>query len=241
MAAENLVKGALPRVQWGPVIAGALCAIAAHIVLGLFGTAFGLSAAPADSEGIGLGAGIYGLLVPFVASLLGAWICVRLAREADAGGAAIHGVLPWAIGLIAGALFLTSTLATSAMSAATATSGNVRGQTADSARQGAQSGRAEARADEAAEGAAAAAGAGGLGALLGLGGALAGAALGRRSLTGERFGRRHATERTDERYYREETGVAHAERGGIVTSSTPRTPEVARTREMPGEDPTIHH
>src|SRR5512134_3187857 len=126
MATETLVRGAFPRIQWGSVIAGALCAVAAHIVLGLFGVAFGLAAEPSDSAGVGIAAGIWGLVVPLFASLVGAWVCVRLARETDVGGAYLHGALVWCIGLIAGALFLTGSLASGMMSSATAVSGNAR-------------------------------------------------------------------------------------------------------------------
>ena len=257
MASETLTTGGLPRIQWSPVITGVLCALAAHIVLGLFGAAFGFAASPADSEGIGVAAGIWGMLVPLVASFVGAFICVRIAREQDDAGAYLHGALVWCIGLIAGALFLTSTLATSAMSSATATSGNVRGGISEG---DASAPRTEARMEDVAKGAAAAAGAGGLGALLGLGGAFLGAAAGRRALSGQGMGLRrgggrgftdrmhrdrgHREEGDFQRGYREGLEAAQRERSGIVASTTSRPPDAARPVGdplRPGDDPNLHH
>jgi hypothetical protein len=252
MANEISSRGALPRVQWGPVITGALCALAAHVVLGLFGVAFGFSAAPTDSTGLGVLAGLWTLLVPLVATAIGAFVCVRIVRDAEPAGAYLHGALVWCIGLLAGALFLSSTLATSAMSSATMASGNLRGGVA----------RSDAGAEEAQKAAAALAGAGGVGALLGLAGAFVGAAAARGALTGRRLGvyagRRHGPGLVDwmhrgghravrgegdyERGYREglEAG-ARSERSGVVTSSTGRAPEVSGTELRPGDDPTLHH
>jgi hypothetical protein len=184
MASETMTRGALPRIQWSPVIAGVLCALAVHVTLGLFGTAFGLAADPADSKAVGFGAGLWGLAVPFLASALGAYLCVRMARETEDAGSYLHGGLVWCIGLIAGALFITGSMATSAMTSATAASGNVRGGFSRMDAEGSRGAANEAAAEDAQKGAAAAAGAGGLGALLGLAGAFVGAAAGRRALSG---------------------------------------------------------
>jgi hypothetical protein len=253
MNTETMSKGGLPRIQWSPVVAGVLCAIAVHIVLGLFGAAFGFAAEPADSEGVGLAAGIWGLLVPLVASAIGAFICVRIAREADRAGSYLHGALVWCIGLIAGALFISGSLASGAMSSATAASGNVRG---GFARSEVQAPANEARAEEAAEGAAAAAGAGGLGALLGLAGAFLGAAAGRRALTGEgaRHGRggglidrmqhmargRGGRDAEYDRGYREGIAAARGQ-SGIVTSTTRPGEGTISGEVRAGDDPTLHH
>jgi hypothetical protein len=248
MATDRIVKGALPRVEWAPVITGVLCALAIHIVLGLFGTAFGLAAEPADSRGVGFAAGIWGLFVPFIASAIGAFIAVRIARREDVPGAHLHGALVWAIGLIAGALFITGTMATSAMTSATAASGNLRGSVID---QQARSPSGELRAEDAARNAAVAAGAGALGALLGLAGAFAGAAAGRRALTGEAYGgwritreRRYETAQRAEAHATSAHGtmpegsMPHSDRTGVMSGTrSDRGAEISR----PGEDPAVHH
>ncbi|GEJ58040.1 hypothetical protein [Anaeromyxobacter diazotrophicus] len=221
MATEALTRGAWPRVQWGPVIAGVLCAIACHIVLGLFGAAFGFAAGPADSKGIGIGAGIWGLLTPFAASLAGAWVAVRIAAEREEAGAVLHGAMVWAIGLIAGAIFLTGVLSSGAMTLGTAASGNVGARAVERRDTPGNRARAQATAEDAAKGAAAGSGAAGVAALLGLAGAVLGATIGRRMVTGEGMRPRHglparaSTERTVE------SGVAYTTREGYVATRPP--------------------
>src|SRR5512142_2439419 len=122
-AIENEVRG-FPRIAWGPVIAGVLLALAAHVVLGLIGGALGFAAEPADSRALGVAAGFWGLLTPLVATALGAWLACRLAARFDEAGSNLHGVMVWSIGLVAGALFLASAAASGAMTAGTAASGN---------------------------------------------------------------------------------------------------------------------
>jgi hypothetical protein len=118
--------GIFARVHWGAVVAGALLAIGVHIVMGLIGAAMGLAAQPADSRALGAGAAIWALLTPFVATVCGAWFAIRLSGEVnDRASIYVHGILVWCIGLIAGALFLTGTGATGAMTAGAAASGNL--------------------------------------------------------------------------------------------------------------------
>jgi hypothetical protein len=151
------------------------------VVLGLIGAALGFAAAPAESRVMGAAAAIWALVTPFLATLAGAWLACRLAAADDARGAGLHGVLVWCIGLIAGAIFLTGTMATGAMSAGTAASGNVsaaqrqlRAETGTSRPSGPQ---ARAGTESAARAAAATAGGGALAAIAGLLGAICGAAL----------------------------------------------------------------
>jgi hypothetical protein len=238
MATDTLTHGAWPRVKWGPVIAGVLCAIAIHIVLGLFGAAFGFAAQPADSKALGVGAGVWGLLTPLVASLAGAIVAVRLADERHEASSFLHGALVWAVGLIAGAVFLTGVLGSSAMTAGTALSGNVGPRAVERRDTPANRARAEAKAEDAAKSAAAGSGAAGLAALMGLGGALAGAALGRRMLTGrglrsprDLFQRGHG----ERAHHAAESGVAYTDRTGVVTTRPPG--HVDRTDDLPHQ----HH
>jgi MFS family permease len=190
-----------PRLHWGAIIAGVLLALAAHVVLGLVGAALGFAAEPADSEALGVGAAMWALVTPFVATLLGAWLACRLAAAHEDRSANLHGVLVWCVGLIAGALFLTGTMATGAMTAGTAASGNL-----GFARRMARGGDArpdtvvaEQRADDAGRAAAAAAGGAALASLAGLLGAIVGAAIASRRSTGRGLGWRIAIQRQDER------------------------------------------
>ncbi|WP_242354648.1 MULTISPECIES: hypothetical protein [unclassified Anaeromyxobacter] len=192
----------LPRLHWGAVIAGALVALAAHVVLGLVGAAIGFAAEPADSQALGAGAAIWAMLTPFVATAIGAWIAVRMAADFDAAGSSLHGVVVWAIGLIAGALFLAGTLASGAMSAGTAASGNAGAmrqmmggrQAVDPNSPRTQIG-AERASDAAGKAAAAAAGGAAMAAIAGLLGAFAGASMARRRREGRGLG--WSTHRTE--------------------------------------------
>ena len=256
MAAETLPPGALPRIQWSPIAAGVLCALAVHLVLGLFGAAFRFAAGPIDSTGAAVAAGLWALLVPLVAFAIGAFVCVRIAREAEPAGSHLHGALVWCLGLVAGAVFLMTAPASGTMASAIATSGSLRGTAARMGDTG-RALRAEPRTEDAQKGAAAMAGAGGLGALLGLAGAFHGAAAARRALTGRglraRTGGgitnrlqhgRHDGRAEYERGWRDAT-AALGDRSGVVTSTT-RPPEAQRQSgdvQRPGtsDDPALHH
>ena len=223
MASEALTKGVLPRIQWGPVIAGVLCAIAVQIVLGLFGIAFGFASEPAG-RGLGILAGVWGVIItPIAASFVGALVAVRIAGERLDASAYLHGALVWCIGLIAGALFLTGIASSGAMSLGSAAAGM-------GPRRDVVTGRAQTR-DDAAKAAAAGTGGAAVGALLGLGGALLGAAVGRGMLTGEPLVRRRRTSREPElrRDYR--TGSS----AGYGTTTQP-----PGAMDRPGEPP-LHH
>jgi hypothetical protein len=191
---DTLGHRALPRLSWGPVIAGVLLALAAHIVLGLIGAALGFAAAPADSKGVGAAAAIWALLTPFLATLAGAWLATRMAGHWDTAGANLHGIMVWCIGLIAGALFLTGTLASGAMTAGTAASGNANvvqrltGATQADARNPRNQAQAQQAGEDAAKGASAAMGGAAMAALAGLLGAFAGAWIARSRREGKGMG-----------------------------------------------------
>lgn len=240
---EGRRAGVMPRLSWGAVIAGVLLALAVHVVMGLVGGAIGFAAEPADSGALGAGAAIWALLTPFVATLLGAWLAVRMSGREDEAGSNLHGVMVWCIGLLAGAVFLAGTLATGAMAAGASASGN-----AGVMRQMGV-GRLDAgpaRTEPAADQAGAAAGGGAMAALCGLLGAFAGAAVARRA-RGRGVGFRIAVHRT----HGVGAGAEHpaglgATGAGLGAEPGVRMPpagrEPART-EIPGAPPAdpYHH
>jgi LytS/YehU family sensor histidine kinase len=77
------------QVSWGPVIGGALVAIAVTIVLGLFGAAFGFGGLTALSA-------VWQIFTPLVATFIGALAAVALARESSYANA----VMVWCLALI---------------------------------------------------------------------------------------------------------------------------------------------
>ncbi len=184
-----------PALRWGAVISGVLLAISAAIVLGLVGGALGFAAAPAESTALGAGAAIWGMVTPFVATLLGAWLAVRMAgNAAERIGSTLHGIMVWCIGLIAGAIFITGTFATGVVAAGTAARPTpvqrlFRGETV----------RPAARAEQAAAATAATAGGAALASIAGLLGAVAGVGIARSRPWGRRLGWRLAIQRREER------------------------------------------
>jgi hypothetical protein len=193
---------AFPRLHWGAVIAGVLLALAAHVVLGLIGATLGFAAGAGGSRATGAAAAIWALITPFVATLLGAWLACRMAEAEESRSRYLHGVLVWCIGLIAGAIFLTGTMASGAMSAGTAASGNAgaaqRALRAETGRTTPRGPEAQARAEDAAKGAAAGAGGAALAAIAGLLGGIVGAGLTARSGRGASSGLWRSTFRHDE-------------------------------------------
>jgi hypothetical protein len=244
MGIESQAAGArtFPRPSWSAVIAGVFLAIAAHIVLGLVGAAIGFAAEPADSRGVGAAAAVWALVTPFVATLLGAWLASRMAAAGDDKRSAnVHGILVWCVGLIAGAVFLTGTMAAGAVSAGTAASGNLgpaqRMFRADAGAARPGSRAAEARSDEAAKRAAAGAGGAALGALAGLLGAVVGAGLstrrgGGRGLAGWRIERRPAGERAGQERYAATT-TTHGEAPRVPATPAGAPPDVGATPSDP--------
>ncbi len=203
---ESITVGELPRVRWSAVIVGALCALAIQIVLTLFGLGFGFAARPTGSSELGVVAVIWNLLVPLIASGIGASIAVRNAAAGSMKGAYLHGALVWAIGLIAGSIFLTGTIAASAISprpelgpVASAPPSTSKGAATR------ESQALQERRNDAAKAAAAASALGGLAAIFGLGGAFLGAELGRRELVGQPWLGGHRGHRL--RYGREEEAI----------------------------------
>jgi hypothetical protein len=243
MATQTWTEGRLPRVEWGPVIAGVLCAVAAQIVLGLFGVAFGFASRPAASSGLGVLAGVWEMVTPIVASFVGAYVAVRIAGDRGEPGALLHGAMVWCIGLIAGALFITGSLASGAMTAGAAASGNAGVDAIARHGDAGNPARAQSTASEAARGASAGTGAAGVAALLGLGGALLGAASGRRTVTGEGAGRHHG--RTSEGRPTGPVGREHETGSGVVQGEagrvTVRPPATGiGDAGMPPDEP-LHH
>ncbi len=188
----------LPGLSWAPVIAGVLLALAAHVVLGLIGAALGLSARPTDSGTLAVLAGFWGLLTPFVATVLGAWLACRLAAIGDVRATNLHGVMVWCIGIIAGALFLAGTTATGALSASTLASSNAGflSRATGAMRPMAAAPQGAGATDDAAASAAKIAGAAAMAGLAGLLGAFAGAAIARSRREGKGIGWRIAIQRT---------------------------------------------
>lgn len=83
------------RVQFGPIIAGVLTAIATLLILTVLGLAIGASALePREvGEGVGAAAAIWGIISALIAFFLGGWVAAKTAAVAGAGSGLINGLM----------------------------------------------------------------------------------------------------------------------------------------------------
>ena len=89
------VATAKNRVQWGPIIAGVLSALAILVILTVLGLAVGSSALkPRDvGQSLGTGAAIWGVVSAIIAFFVGGYIAAKTAAVGGVGSGLINGVL----------------------------------------------------------------------------------------------------------------------------------------------------
>lgn len=103
MVIERDVYGRLAQhLSWGSVIAGALMALAVHVVLAALGTGIGLMAYdPMDgttlSQGAMIAAGIYGVMATVVSMLIGGYVTGKLSGVVERVHLGLHGLVMWAV------------------------------------------------------------------------------------------------------------------------------------------------
>ena len=124
------------RVSWAAVIAGAVIAVAVQVLLAMLGTGIGASTVDPLANGespsagaFGIGAAVWWAVSSLIALYVGGWVAGRLSgmlRPADGG---LHGVLTWAVALLA-LVYLVGTAASSVMSGAAGMLGTVATTTA---------------------------------------------------------------------------------------------------------------
>lgn len=83
------------RVQFGPIVAGILTAIATLLILTVLGLAVGSSALDPRDSGttIGTSAAIWGIVSALIAFFLGGWVAAKTAAVAGAGSGLINGLM----------------------------------------------------------------------------------------------------------------------------------------------------
>ncbi len=83
------------RVQWGPIIAGVLTAIATLLILTVLGLAIGTSALEPREVGsdVATGAAIWGGLSAIIAFFLGGWVAAKTAAVGGGGSGLINGLM----------------------------------------------------------------------------------------------------------------------------------------------------
>jgi len=113
-AVPTAPPGLLNRVHWGAIFAGALSALAILIVLNLLGLAIGLYVLDPASRDSDIGAatttaGIWWAISTLAALFAGGWVAGRLAGVPIQLTAALHGLVVWALAVIAAVWLVTST------------------------------------------------------------------------------------------------------------------------------------
>lgn len=101
---RDVVRDAV-KVSWSSILAGLVVALGASVLLTVLGLALGLSQAepgdPTTLRTAGMITGIWSVIVPIVALLLGGLVAARTAGIVTRPTGAIHGVVLWALMMIA--------------------------------------------------------------------------------------------------------------------------------------------
>ena len=89
------------RVQWGPIVAGLLTAIATMLVMTVLGIALGASVLDRNAPGddIGTWAGIWGAISAIVSFFVGGWVAAKTAAVGGPFAGLINGFMVGAAGL----------------------------------------------------------------------------------------------------------------------------------------------
>ncbi|MEZ0605664.1 YrzE family protein [Paraburkholderia sp. IW21] len=99
----------LPRVSWGAVIAGVILSLIVYLVLSVLGTAIGASllsplSRPNPLHGFGFGSGVWIIVTTVIAVFVGSYFAGRCAPVLGW----LHGLLAWAVMILAVAYGMTS-------------------------------------------------------------------------------------------------------------------------------------
>jgi len=90
------------RIQWGPILAGVISALALFLLLTVLGIAIGASVlGPRDTgEDIGRWAAVWGAITILAAFVVGGWIAARTAAVEGSFAALVNGMITGAAGVL---------------------------------------------------------------------------------------------------------------------------------------------
>ena len=115
------------RVSWTGIFAGTALGWGLFSLLALLGAAVGFAKfdpwSANASNGIGLGSGIFGLVILLATSFFGGYMAIRVAGNRRRSEALLHGGVCWALSMLVGALLAMGAARTAAESAAVVASG----------------------------------------------------------------------------------------------------------------------
>lgn len=100
------------RFSWGAVLAGASISVGTWLLLHVLGLGAGLTAIDPDDagslRGVGMGTGIWSLIVPLIAMFLGGFAAAKVAGPITRLGSAIHGAVLWSLATLASTMMVVS-------------------------------------------------------------------------------------------------------------------------------------
>ncbi len=127
------------KISWGAIAAGAVTALAIQILLAMLGTGIGAGTIDPLTNGdtptaasLGMGAGIWWLVASLISLLAGGWVAGRLSGVAHKSEGGMHGMLTWAVVVLA-MVYLVSSAAGSLMRGAAGVLGTAATVTATGA------------------------------------------------------------------------------------------------------------
>jgi len=89
------------RVHWGPIWAGVVVALPVYLVLQLLFFALGILDLGVDGEGQSTTTGIVSAVLALIAFFVGGVMAGSTAASRDSDEGLLHGVLSWAVGIVA--------------------------------------------------------------------------------------------------------------------------------------------
>lgn len=106
---------AVKRISWAAVVAGVVIVLVTQLLLSLLGLGIGASTINPITEenataGLGIGAGVWFIILSLLALFAGGWVSGRLAGIPRKTDAMLHGLLTWGLATLLLFYFLTSTI-----------------------------------------------------------------------------------------------------------------------------------
>jgi hypothetical protein len=112
---DVIVAAPLRRISWGAIAAGTVTALAIQVLMAMLGTGIGASTVDTLSAGetpsaavLGGGAAIWWVISSLVSLAAGGWVAGRLSGVARSAEGGMHGMLTWAVAVLATVYLVTS-------------------------------------------------------------------------------------------------------------------------------------
>jgi hypothetical protein len=98
-------------ISWGAVFAGVVVTLALQSMLSVLGVAIGAGTFnPGETEGFGVGAGLWFIISAVISLFIGGWVAGRLSGAMGTMDSTLHGVLTWGLSTLIGFWLITTAL-----------------------------------------------------------------------------------------------------------------------------------